>query len=103
MAVIDVTKENFESEILLSKTPVLVDFYADWCGPCKMVAPVISQIAEERSDIKVCRINVDTEPEIAADYAVSSIPALFVFKNGEVFSQTVGAHPKAAILRLLGD
>ncbi len=88
-------KKILKAKFLLSKTPVLVDFYADWCGPCKMVAPVISQIAEERSDIKVCRINVDTEPEIAADYAVSSIPALFVFKNGEVFSQTVGAHPQS--------
>ena len=96
-----VTKESFKQEVLESKTPVLVDFYADWCGPCRMLAPVIDEISAERSDIKVCKINVDNDSELAAAYGVMSIPSLFVFKNGEVSNHALGALPKNQILDLL--
>ncbi len=96
-----VTKENFKEEVLESKLPVLVDFYADWCGPCRMLAPVIDEISAERDDIKVCKINVDNDSELAAAYGVMSIPSLFVFKNGEVSNHALGALPKAQILDLL--
>lgn len=84
MAVIHVTNDTFEQEVLEAKEPVLVDFWATWCGPCQMVGPIIEEIAEERTDIKVCKIDVDENPEIARQYKVFSIPMLFVFKNGEV-------------------
>ena len=96
-----VTKESFKQEVLESKIPVLVDFYADWCGPCRMLAPVIDEISAERSDIKVCKINVDNDSELAAAYGVMSIPSLFVFKNGEVSNHALGALPKNQILDLL--
>ena len=96
-----ITKENFEAEVLRSDKPVLVDFYATWCGPCKMVAPILEEIAQEREDIKVCKINVDEEQELAAQYQVMSIPSLFVIKNGEVTNQALGARPKPQILELL--
>lgn len=96
-----VNKENFKSEVLESSKPVLVDFYADWCGPCRMLAPVIEEIASERDDIKVCKINVDNDTELAATYGVMSIPSLFVFKNGEVTNHALGALPKAQILDLI--
>ena len=96
-----VTKESFKQEVLESKVPVLVDFYADWCGPCRMLAPVIDEISAERSDIKVCKINVDNDSELAAAYGVMSIPSLFVFKNGEVSNHALGALPKNQILDLL--
>ena len=87
MAVIHVTNDTFEQEVLQAKEPVLVDFWATWCGPCQMVGPIIEEIAEERTDIKVCKIDVDENPEIARQYKVFSIPMLFVFKNGEVAGQ----------------
>ena len=96
-----VNKENFKSEVLESSKPVLVDFYADWCGPCRMLAPVIEEISAERTDIKVCKINVDNDTELAAAYGVMSIPSLFVFKNGEVTNHALGALPKAQILDLI--
>lgn len=96
-----VSKENFKSEVLESSKPVLVDFYADWCGPCRMLAPVIEEISAERTDIKVCKINVDNDTELAAAYGVMSIPSLFVFKNGEVTNHALGALPKAQILDLI--
>ena len=96
-----VNKENFKSEVLESSKPVLVDFYADWCGPCRMLAPVIEEISAERTDIKVCKINVDNDTELAAAYGVMSIPSLFVFKNGEVTNHALGALPKAEILDLI--
>ena len=96
-----VNKENFKNEVLESSKPVLVDFYADWCGPCRMLAPVIEEIAVERDDIKVCKINVDNDSELAAAYGVMSIPSLFVFKNGEVTNHALGALPKAQILDLI--
>lgn len=101
MAVIHVTNDTFEQEVLQAKEPVLVDFWATWCGPCQMVGPIIEEIAEERTDIKVCKIDVDENPEIARQYKVFSIPMLFVFKNGEVAARIVGAQSKEAILEML--
>ena len=96
-----ITKENFESEVLKSDKPVLVDFWAAWCGPCKMLSPVIDEIAEERSDIKVGKINVNEQPELASQFAVMSIPTLIVFKNGEIANKAIGVQPKDAILSML--
>lgn len=95
-------EDNFEKEVLKSEIPVLVDFWATWCGPCKMLAPTIAKIAEEKSGvIKVCKLDVDEEPEIAAKYGISSIPTLKVFVYGEVVNSSVGVQPKAAIEALL--
>ena len=101
MSVLHITKETFEAEVLKSDKPVLLDFFAVWCGPCKMIAPILDEIAEEREDIKVCKINVDEEPELAAKYQVMSIPTLFVIKDGQVVNQSLGAKPKAQILAML--
>ena len=101
MSVLHITKENFEAEVLKSDKPVLVDFFAVWCGPCKMIAPILDEIAAEREDIKVCKINVDEEPELAAQYQVTSIPSLFVIKDGQVTAQSLGARPKPQILAML--
>ena len=101
MSVITITKENFEQEVLHSDKPVLLDFWASWCGPCRMVSPIVDEIAEETSSIKVGKVNVDEQPELAAQFQVMSIPTLMVFKNGTVTNQSVGAKPKAAILALL--
>ena len=101
MAVITITAQNFEQEVLQSDKPVLVDFYADWCGPCKMMAPVIEEIAEEADDIKVGKLNIDNEMEIAQKYGVMSIPTLIVFKNGEEVKRDLGAKPKKAVLDML--
>ena len=101
MAALKITKENFQTEVLDYKGTVLVDFWASWCGPCKMIGPIIDQIADERTDVKVCKINVDDEPELAAKFKVMSIPTLIVFKDGEVATQSMGAKPKTAILALL--
>lgn len=96
-----ITKDNFQSQVLNADKPVLVDFWASWCGPCKMLSPVIDEIAAERSDIVVGKINVDEQPELAAQFAVMSIPTLMVFKNGEIANKTVGVQSKEAILALL--
>ena len=101
MAALKITKDNFQTEVLDTKGTVLVDFWASWCGPCKMIGPIIDQIADERTDVKVCKINVDDEPELAAKFRVMSIPTLIVFKDGQVATQSMGAKPKAAILALL--
>ncbi len=103
MSVMMITEEHFENEVLHSEKPVLVDFYADWCGPCKMVSPIIDEIAEERDDIKVVKVNVDEQPGIAEQFAVASIPMIMVFKNGEIFRSAVGARPKKAILEMLDE
>lgn len=103
MAVIKVTTDSFENEVLKSDKPVLVDFNATWCGPCKMLKPVIDEISEERSDIKVAAIDVDDEGELAAQFGVFSIPCMVVFKNGEEVSRAVGFRPKEDILELLNE
>ena len=101
MAVVTVTADNFEQEVLQSEKTVLVDFWAAWCGPCTMLSPMVDQVAEERPDIKVCKINVDDEPDLAVRFGVMSIPALKVFKGGAVVNETVGVQPKANILAML--
>ena len=96
------TTENFEQEVLASDIPVLVDFYADWCGPCKMMGPVVAQIAEEQAGkVKVGKINIDEEQELAVKYNVMSIPSFMVFQNGQVIESSVGAQPKAALEKML--
>lgn len=101
MSVLHINKENFASEVLESSKPVLLDFYADWCGPCRMVAPILAEIAEERDDIKVGKVNVDEQPELAAQFKVMSIPMLAVVKEGQVVNVSVGARPKEQILKML--
>lgn len=101
MAVMVINKENLQNEVLNSDKPVLLDFYADWCGPCRMVGPIVEEIAGERSDIKVGKINVDEQSELAAQFGVMSIPMLAVIKNGEVVNRSVGARPKEQILAML--
>ena len=101
MSVIHINKSNFQNEVLDSEKPVLLDFWASWCGPCRMVSPILDEIAAERSDIKVGKINVDEQPELAAQFGVMSIPTLVVMKNGRVVNQAVGARPKAQILGML--
>ena len=100
MKVIKANKDNFES-IKNSDKPVLLDFYADWCGPCRMVSPIVDEIAEERDDVVVAKINVDEENDLASEFGVFSIPTLVVLKNGKVVNQAAGARPKEAILALL--
>lgn len=102
MAIIQLTSDNFEAEVLNSDKPVLVDFYADWCGPCKMMAPVVDQIAEENDDIKVGKINVDDEQDLAAKYGVMSIPTIGFFKGGNIVDKSVGAKPKSELLKMIG-
>ena len=100
MAVIKVNHHDFDKEVLKSDKPVLVDFYADWCGPCKMLAPVLAQIADEHPEYKICKVNVDEEGDLAARFGVMSIPTLFVIKGGEITNHAMGAMPKARILDL---
>lgn len=101
MAVLHITKENFEEQVLHSEKPVLLDFWASWCGPCRMVSPIVDEIAEERADIKVGKINVDEQPELAGAFQVMSIPTLVVMKGGKIANRAMGARPKAQILSLL--
>ena len=101
MSVIHINKSNFQNEVLNSEKPVLLDFWAPWCGPCRMVSPVVDEIASERGDIKVGKVNVDEQPELAAQFGVMSIPTLVVMKNGKVINQAVGVRPKAQILAML--
>ena len=101
MSAIKITNENFEAEILNCDKTVLLDFWASWCGPCKMVSPIIEQIAEEHPEIKVGKVNVDEEQALAAEFKIMSIPSLFVIKDGKITNQAVGAMPKSQILELL--
>ena len=101
MSALHITKETFPNEVLQSEKTVLLDFFATWCGPCKMLAPILDEIAEEREDIKVCKVDVDQEPELAAQYQVVSIPTLFVLEKGQIVNQSLGAKPKAKILEML--
>lgn len=101
MSVIKVTKSNFENEVMKSEKSVLLDFWATWCGPCRMIAPVIESIAEENPQYLVGKVNVDEEPELAQTFNITSIPALFVVKDGKIVNQAVGARPKEQILEML--
>ena len=101
MSAVNINKENFQNEVLNSDKPVLLDFWASWCGPCRMVLPMVEQIAEEREDVKVGKINVDEQPELASRFRVYTIPALFVFKNGQVIEQAIGVHSKEHLLAMV--
>ena len=101
MSAVNITKANFLSEVIHCDKPVLMDFWAPWCGPCRMVGPVVEEIAAERADITVCKVNVDEQPELAGQFGVMSIPTLVVIKNGKIVRQAVGARPKSAIVAML--
>ena len=101
MSVINITRNNFQNEVINSDKPVLLDFWAPWCGPCRMVGPILKEIAGERSDIKIGKINVDEQPEVASQFRVMSIPTLIVIKDGKIVNQSMGAKPKNAILGML--
>ena len=103
MSVITVTKDNFDKEVLQSDKPVLLDFWAPWCGPCRMVSPIVDEIAAENPDKKVGKVNVDEEPELASKFDVMSIPTLHVFEDGELVNRAVGARPKEMILDLFEE
>ena len=101
MSAININKNNFHAEVMNSDKPVLLDFWAPWCGPCRMVVPVVEEIARERKDIKVGKVNVDEQPELASRFGVMSIPTLVVMKDGKIVNQAMGARPKNAILGML--
>ena len=102
MAEVIITKDNFEDEVLNSEKTVLIDFWAPWCGPCRMMAPVVSEIADELPSVKVCKVNIDEEDELASKFGIMSIPTFLIIKNGEVTDQIIGAVPKASIVSKLG-
>lgn len=102
MSVVKVTKENFEEFVLKNEKPVLLDFYADWCGPCKMVAPTVEKIAAEHTEIAVGKINVDEEPALTQQFGIESIPALFVMKDGKIANHSVGLKTEEMILKMIG-
>ena len=100
MSIIHINKDNFHQEVLNSEKPVLLDFWAPWCGPCRLMSPILDQLAEDREDIKVAKVNVDEEPELAGEFRVYSIPTLAVLKDGQMVNQMVGARPKNQILSM---
>jgi len=100
MSVPEVTKDTFDDEVLKSEKPVLVDFYASWCGPCRMLTPVVEQIAGESTDLKVVKVNIDNDPELTSSFGVMSVPTLIAIKDGKVINQSLGVKPKQAILDL---
>ncbi len=101
MAELTITKDNFQKEVLESDKPVIVDFWATWCGPCRMLGPIVSELAEEHPEIKVCKVNVDDEQDLAQQYNVMSIPFVASFKDGQLYKSSVGVQPKEALLALL--
>lgn len=101
MPTMTITKDNFSQEVLQSKEPVLLDFWAPWCGPCRMLGPIIEQVSEERPDVKVGKVNVDEQPQLAAQFGIASIPTTIVFKDGNIINHSVGAMPKDSILAML--
>lgn len=103
MSVLHITKENFNAEVVNSDRPVLLDFWATWCGPCRMVGPLVEEIAAEHPEIKVGKVNVDEQPELAAQFQIMSIPTLMVVKSGKITQRVVGARPKAQILALVQE
>ncbi len=100
MSVVTITKDNFENEVMKSTVPVLIDFWASWCGPCKMLSPVIEEIANEVTDKKICKVNVDGQPELARQFGVMSIPTLVVMDNGEIVKKSMGVQPKNSVLSM---
>lgn len=101
MGVVHVTSDNFKEEVLEAKEPVLLDFWAPWCGPCRMLSPVIEELAEEIEEAKVCKVNIDEQPELAQNFRVMSIPTLVALKDGKVLDSSVGVKPKHSILRMM--
>ena len=101
MKVLHINNDNFHNEVLNSDKPVLLDFFASWCGPCRMVGPILDEIAQEREDIKVCKVNIDEQPELANRFRIMSVPTLMVLKDGKIVEQSVGAMPKHQILAML--
>ena len=101
MKALHINKDNFHKEVLNSDKPVLLDFFASWCGPCKMVGPILDEIAKEREDIKVCKVDIDEQPELASRYRIMTIPTLMVLKDGNIVEQSVGAKPKHQILAMV--
>ena len=102
MSVLKITKENYDAEVVKSEVPVLLDFWASWCMPCKMLSPIIDQVAMEVSDVKIGKVNVDEEPELAVQFGIMSIPTLVVIKDGQMVNKSMGVQPKASVLKLLG-
>lgn len=101
MAVVTITTENFETEVMQSDKPVIIDFWADWCGPCKRLSPAVDELSEQTSEIKMCKVNVDEQPELASRFQIMSIPTLISFKNGNIYKTSIGLIPKNAILDLV--